>query len=86
MLAELPLSQYVAWQRFCEREPFGPQAWDLRIGYILAVLVNALTGEKTKPADYVPRWGESEPPRQDWREMRQVFKDWRNAHDRQNQG
>ncbi len=85
MLAELPLSQYVAWQRYAEREPFGPQAWDLRIGFILATLINALTGERTKVADYVPRWGETEVPRQHWREMYQTFQDWKYAHHRQNQ-
>lgn len=85
MLTELSVSQFAAWREYAEREPFGAAAWDLRIGYVLAVIVQALTGQPTQPADYVPRWTEREPPRQDWREMYAVFQDWKHAHHRQNQ-
>lgn len=82
MLAELPISSLAEWARFAAREPFGPAAWDARIGYGLAVLVQAITGQPAKPADYTPRWADEPPKSQDWRTIRAVVKEWKYAHDR----
>lgn len=80
MLREMPVSSFAGWAEFAAREPFGPAAFDARIGYILATLVSAITGEPTKPADYTPRWTEQarqEPKRQDWRAIRAVVREWK---------
>ncbi len=79
---ELPASTFRGWQAFAAREPFGPAAWDARIGHVLAVLVNALTGQPCRAADFVPKW-ESEPP-QSFEVMYQTFQDWKHAHHRKN--
>jgi hypothetical protein len=84
MLGEMPISALADWSRYAEREPFGPASWDARIGYVLAVLVQAITGQATKPDDYTPRWGGQEPKRQDWRAMRSIVKEWKRANNRKN--
>ncbi len=77
MLAELSVSEFNRWRAYAEREPFGPQAWDARIGYVLAVLVNALTGQRTEPSQFIPRWGDEDQPAQDWRAMYRTFQEWK---------
>ena len=77
LLSEIPLSAYAEWIRYARREPFGAPAWDQRIGYVLSVIVTALTGKPAKPSDFVPSWGDTV---MDWREMRAVLHAWGNAH------
>lgn len=86
MLAELPVSDYGAWAEFAAREPFGAPAWDARIGYMLSVIVGAITGERTRAEDFTPKWG---PPAQrapqDWQDMRRIVQSWKkDAHHRKN--
>ncbi len=76
-MMELPQSAYAGWLNYAQREPFGAPAWDLRIGYVLSVIVTAITGKKTRPADFVPQWGEKAP--QDWTDMRATFRAWGQA-------
>ncbi len=71
MLSEIPFSALTGWADYASREPFGSPSWDARIGHVLAVLVNAITGAKTRAADFIPQWGE--PPPQDWRAMRDTL-------------
>lgn len=82
MLSELPVSSLAGWSDYATREPFGPVSWDARIGYVLAVLVSAITGQETRAADYTPQWVARETPRQDWRSIRDVVKEWKNGHHR----
>lgn len=85
MLSEMSSSSLAGWADYATREPFGPPSWDARIGHVLAVLVNAITGQETHAADYTPRWGpriEADPPAQDWRSIRAVVREWKNAHHR----
>lgn len=78
MLDEMPYRDWMEWLAFLGREPIGPAAWDARIGWILAVLVQAITGQKAKPGDFVPQWQRDEA--MDWRLMRSKFLAWRDAH------
>lgn len=84
MMRELPAHVFNGWRAFAAENPFGPRAWDHRIAHVLAVIVHALTGKPQRPADYLIEWtgSQSEPPRQDWREMKAVFDRWTNAHNR----
>ena len=78
MMTELSYQDWAEWLAFLSREPVGPAAWDARIGWVLAVLVQAITGQKTKPGDYAPQWQGSEMA--DWRTMKKRFLAWRQAH------
>lgn len=78
MLSQIPYHEWSEWLEFLAREPIGPAAWDARIGWILAVLVQAITGQKVNPKDFTPQWQTAE--RMDWRVMRSRFLAWRDAH------
>lgn len=90
MLSDLPFSSLADWGDYATREPWGAPAWDARIGYMLAVLVNALTGAATRPADYTPRWDGAGQSRADvvpqsGDHVRAVLQEWGkavNAHHR----
>jgi len=62
MLGELGASQWLAWADAYRRCPWGPESWDQRIGFVLAHLVQTITGRPAKAQDYTPRWGEQSPP------------------------
>ncbi len=78
----MPARAFREWADFATREPFGAPAIDARIGFMLAVIVNALTGRKTRPADYTPKWTpeSADLAPEDWRAMRRKFRSWKNAH------
>lgn len=79
------MSVWHDWQAFSAREPFGPASWDQRIGWVLAVLVEAITGKRIPVTQMMPQW--SAPQAEDWRGMRAKMQAWGkavNAYNRQN--
>lgn len=81
MLGELGASQWLAWADAYRRCPWGPESWDQRIGFMLAHLVQALTGRPAKAEDYTPQWGERSLPSTE--SLRAMFMaGMRNADDR----
>lgn len=76
-------SQYVGWQEYYGREPFGEQRADLRAGIVASVIANVNRDSSSKPEpyhadDFIPKFGddareaESKPlvSNDDWSEIK----------------
>lgn len=77
MMAEIPMSGWREWLAFADREPWGPSSWDQRIGWCLAILVEAITGKRVSPDQMTPKWGAAKAA--DWRTMRAKMIAWGKA-------
>jgi len=75
MLDRMSSSEFSEWMAYNAIEPFGPQREDLRAGSIASPLVNLQIRsgrKKTKPSDWLMKFGKQEP--MDPEAMKALFK------------
>lgn len=55
--AEIDSREFVEWVAFFQLEPFGSEMNFFRTGILASVMANLFSKRKSKPADFVPKFG-----------------------------